>query len=153
MVYDIAVPAGRFDGKIFVFPARVYYEDTDAGGVVYYANYLKYAERARTEYIRALGVNQQPALEEEKCGFMVRALEVDYKVPAVLDDLLSVTCELTEARGAAAEMVQEIWRGETLLVRLRVKLAYVSLVRKRPVRLPSYLQTGGGEPPRASVSC
>ena len=117
----------------------MYYEDTDAGGVVYYANYLKYAERARTEFIRALGVNQQPALEEDRCGFMVRSLEVDYKAPAVLDDLLSVTCVLTEAKGASAEMQQEIWRGETLLVSMKVKLAYVSLARKRPMRLPAFI--------------
>lgn len=143
MAYDIAAPQGRFEGKVFVFPARVYYEDTDAGGVVYYANYLKYAERARTEFIRSLGVNQQPALEEDRCGFMVRSIEVDYKAPAVLDDLLSVTCVLTEAKGATAEMLQEIWRGETLLVVMKVKLAYVSLARKRPMRLPAFMMQAG----------
>ena len=139
MGFDIKAPEGRFEGKIFVFPARVYYEDTDAGGVVYYANYLKYAERARTEFIRALGINQQPILEEERTGFMVRGLTIDYKAPAVLDDLLSVTCEMTNMKGAALDMHQEIWCKETLLVSLDVKLAYVSLTRKRPVRIPEEL--------------
>ncbi len=139
MAYDVKAPQGEFYGKVFVFPARVYYEDTDAGGVVYYANYLKYAERARTEFIRALGVNQQDTLAEDKCGFMVRGLNIEYKAPAVLDDLLSVTCELTEMKGAGAEMKQEIYRGETLLAKIEIKLAYVSLLKKRPVRIPEEL--------------
>lgn len=137
MRYEIKAPQGAFFGKVFAFPARVYYEDTDAGGVVYYANYLKYAERARTEFIRALGVNQQDALESsDKCGFMVRGLNIEYKAPAVLDDLLCITCELTEMKGAAAEMKQEIYRGDLLLAKLEIKLAYVSLSKKRPVRIP-----------------
>lgn len=139
MAMDVQAPQGIFYGKTFVFPARVYYEDTDAGGVVYYANYLKYAERARTEFIRALGVNQQEALSEDRCGFMVRGLTIEYKAPAVLDDLLSVSCELTEMKGAGAEMKQEIYCGEKLLVQLSIKLAYVSLQKKRPVRIPESL--------------
>lgn len=140
MGYEVKAPEGEFFGKVFAFPARVYYEDTDAGGVVYYANYLKYAERARTEFIRALGVNQQQALEsEDKSGFMVRGLNIEYKAPAVLDDLLTVTCELTEMKGAGAEMKQEIYCGERLLAVIEVKLAYVSLLRKRPVRIPEEL--------------
>lgn len=138
MDFEVTAPQGAFYGKVFVFPARVYYEDTDAGGVVYYANYLKYAERARTEFIRALGCeDQQEALERDgKCGFMVRGLNIEYKAPAVLDDLLTVTCELTEMKGAGAEMKQEIYRGETLLAKIEIKLAYVSLLKKRPVRIP-----------------
>lgn len=139
MAMDVQAPQGVFYGKTFVFPARVYYEDTDAGGVVYYANYLKYAERARTEFIRALDVNQQEALSEDRCGFMVRSLNIEYKAPAVLDDLLSVSCELTEMKGAGAEMKQEIYCGEKLLVQLTIKLAYVSLQKKRPVRIPESL--------------
>lgn len=139
MAMDVQAPQGIFYGKTFVFPARVYYEDTDAGGVVYYANYLKYAERARTEFIRALGVNQQDALSEDRCGFMVRSLNIEYKAPAVLDDLLSVSCELAEMKGAGAEMKQEIYCGEKLLAKIEIKLAYVSLLKKRPVRIPETL--------------
>lgn len=136
MAYKVLAPCGEFNGQIFVFPARVYYEDTDAGGVVYYANYLKYAERARTEFIRALGVNQQEALAEDMCGFMVRSLNIEYKAPAVLDDLLAVSCELIEMKGAGAEMKQEIYCGDKLLAKIEIKLAYVSLSKKRPVRIP-----------------
>lgn len=139
MTMNVQAPQGKFYGKTFVFPARVYYEDTDAGGVVYYANYLKYAERARTEFIRALGCNQQDALCEDRCGFMVRSLNIEYKAPAVLDDLLSVSCELAEMKGAGAEMKQEIYCGEKLLAKIEIKLAYVSLLKKRPVRIPESL--------------
>lgn len=140
MEYQVKAPEGKFYGKVFVFPARVYYEDTDSGGIVYYANYLKYAERVRTEFIRALGVSQQEALEsDDKCGFMVRSLNIEYKAPAFLDDLLSVTCELTGIKGAGVEMKQEIYRGEVLLAKIEIKLAYVSLLKKRPVRIPADL--------------
>ncbi len=137
MGYEVLAPQGQFHGKVFAFPARVYYEDTDAGGVVYYANYLKYAERARTEFIRALGVNQHEALQaEEMCGFMVRVLNIEYKAPAILDDLLSVTCEVLSLNGARLEMKQEIYCQDKLLVSLTVQLAYVSLTKKRPIRIP-----------------
>ena len=137
MGYEVLAPQGQFHGKVFAFPARVYYEDTDAGGVVYYANYLKYAERARTEFIRALGVNQHEALQaEEMCGFMVRGLNIEYKAPAILDDLLSVTCEVLSLNGARLEMKQEIFCQDKLLVSLTVQLAYVSLTKKRPIRIP-----------------
>jgi len=77
MTYDVQPASGQFFGATFAFPVRVYYEDTDAGGIVYYANYLRFAERARTEFIRALGCQQQQALEaEDKCGFTVRSCTV-----------------------------------------------------------------------------
>ena len=140
MSYEVLAPQGQFYGKVFAFPARVYYEDTDAGGVVYYANYLKYAERARTEFVRALGINQQAALEQEdKSAFMVRSLNIDYKAPAVLDDLLVVTCEILSINGARLEMKQEIYCGDKLLVSLTVQLAHVSLARKRPIRIDDAL--------------
>lgn len=124
-------------GKKFELPVRIYYEDTDAGGIVYYANYLKFAERARTEFIRALGCEQNEALQaEDKCGFTVRHCEIDYKAPAMLDDLLRVTCEMREVKGASAVMFQEIYRDETLLTTIEVKLAYLSFSKKRPVRIP-----------------
>lgn len=140
MTYDVEPVTGRFYGAKLAFPVRVYYEDTDAGGIVYYANYLRFAERARTEFIRALGCSQQEGLEaENKCGFTVRHCSIDYKLPAVLDDALVVTCEMKEAKGASAVMYQEIYRGETLLATVEVKVAYVDLGRKRPVRIPPEL--------------
>lgn len=140
MFEEVLPPQGKFFGKVFAFPARVYYEDTDAGGIVYYANYLRFAERARTEFVRALGCNQQEALEsEDKFAFAVKHIDIDYKAPAVLDDVLTVTCEIKEFSGAAATMFQQIWRGDKLLTELNVKVAHLSLARKRPVRIPESL--------------
>ena len=137
MSFEITAPQGKMYGKVFVFPARVYYEDTDAGGIVYYANYLKFAERARTEFLRYIGAApQQNALEGDMCGFVVRHLEIDYKASAKLDDLLTVSCELTEDGGASAVMHQEILRGDEVLAVIDVKVVYVSLSKKRPIRIP-----------------
>ena len=139
-MYEVLPPAGKMQGKVFAFPVRVYYEDTDAGGIVYYANYLKFAERARTEFIRSLGCRQQDALEaDDAFGFAVKHLEIDYHRPAVLDDALVVTCQVVELKGASAVMAQEIWRGDELLVSLKVQVAHLSLKKKRPVRLPENL--------------
>lgn len=141
MSYDVKAASGQFFGRIFAFPLKVYYEDTDAGGIVYYANYLKFAERARTEYLTALQFNQQQKLEENRCGFTVRKCAVDYLKPAVLGDSLIVTCEVREVKGATAEMYQEIRRGDELLATVTVKAAYVDLERKRPTRIPEGLLT------------
>jgi len=126
---------------IFNLPVRVYYEDTDAGGIVYYANYLKFAERARTEYLRTIGMEQNAALKaEERIGFAVRHCEIDYQKPAVLDDLLNVSCKIVELGGASCTMLQEISRADgTLLVCLKVKVVCMNLSKMRPVRLPEYL--------------
>ncbi len=133
-------PKGKLIDDKFYFPARVYYEDTDAGGVVYYANYLKFAERARTEFIRMLGINQHEGLAtEDMFGFMVRSLNIEYKAPAILDDLLAISCEVLNVSGARMEVKQEIFCKDKLLVTLTVQLAYVSLNRKRPVRIPDEL--------------
>ena len=138
-MYEVKAVTGQFFDKVFALPVRVYYEDTDAGGIVYYANYLRFAERARTEYIRALGCMQSEALEEERCGFTVRHVEIDYKKPAKLDDELIITCELREVKGAAALMHQEVMRGDDVLATIEVKVAYINLVKLRPVRIPEWL--------------
>ncbi len=138
---EINAPQGKFVEGKFYFPVRIYYEDTDAGGIVYYANYLKFAERARTEFIRAVGFNQQEQLNsDERAGFVVRHCEIDYQAPAMLDDLLTVSCEISEFGGASATMHQEIRRGEQLLVTLDVKVVYVLLKNKRPSRIPNELK-------------
>lgn len=138
MTCELEMPQGKRCRGVFAFPVRIYYEDTDAGGIVYYANYLKFAERARTEFIRSLGIRQQDGLEaDDTFGFAVKHLEIDYKAPAVLDDALAVTCEVRELKGASAVMHQDIYRGEQLLVSLDVQVVYLSLKRKRPVRIPA----------------
>ncbi len=136
IIKGVSPSQGEFNDNEFLFPVRVYYEDTDAGGIVYYANYLKYAERARTELIRYLGVRQQEALEEDKTGFVVRHCDIDYLMPAVLDDELVVSTRVMDLGGATATMHQEILRGDQLLVSIDVKLAHMSLKNKRPTRIP-----------------
>ncbi len=140
IIKSVASAKGEFRENEFLFPARVYYEDTDAGGIVYYANYLKYAERARTEFIRALGVRQQDGLEaEDKAGFVVRHCDIDYQAPAVLDDELTVSCRIIDLSGASAIMHQEITRDDQVLVSIDIKLVYMSLATKRPARIPKDL--------------
>ncbi len=92
----------------FLWQARVYWEDTDGGGIVYYANYLKYLERARTEWLRANGIWQRQAHAEQGVVFVVRSLNVDYRQPARLDDLLSISCSAAPGGGASLVFQQEI---------------------------------------------
>ena len=124
------------------FPVRVYYEDTDAGGIVYHANYLKFAERARTEMVRALGVSQQRLLAEEGTAFAVRGLSIEYLRPARLDDALEVVTELLTVGGASLALAQRIHRADdgTELVRMSVRLGYITL-SGRPARLPAALRS------------
>ena len=131
----------------FRFPVRVYYEDTDAGGVVYHANYLRFAERARTEFFRARGVEQREIREQDDFIFVVRRCSMDFRAPAVLDDALEVVTRITGVRGAALEAVQEVVRqGESdPLVVVELVLAGVN-ARGRPRRLPQKVRdvVGGG---------
>ena len=107
------------------FPVRIYYEDTDAGGIVYYANYLKYAERARTEALRMAGIEQSELLKKHKTGFVVRRVEVDFLKPAMLDDLLTIETRLTDIGKVSIHLQQMIRRGSETLVNIAVKLAVV----------------------------
>lgn len=137
MKYETDGIHGKLVDGVFVFPVRVYYEDTDAGGIVYYANYLKFAERARTEFIRFLGQNQVEQLDtEDKFGFVVRHCEVDYKKSARLDDLLSVTCEVVQIKGAVADICQHIYRNDEELAEVKVMAAYVNINKRKPCRIP-----------------
>ncbi|MCE2926059.1 MAG: tol-pal system-associated acyl-CoA thioesterase [Rickettsiales bacterium] len=120
------------------FPIRVYYEDTDAGGVVYYANYLKFAERARTEALRQAGLNQINLLEKEGIGFVVRHVSIDYLKPARLDDFLTVTTSLDEMGKASLMMSQIISCDKLELAKLSVKLAVVNRTFE-PVKLTAEL--------------
>jgi acyl-CoA thioester hydrolase len=107
------------------FPVRVYYEDTDAGGVVYYANYLKFAERARTEWLRALGCDQSRLAAEEKILFMVRRCAIDFLAPARLDDTLVIETSLKELGKVRMTMRQAIKRLSKPLAVLEVEIACV----------------------------
>jgi acyl-CoA thioester hydrolase len=107
------------------FPLRVYYEDTDAAGIVYYANYLKFAERARTEMLRSFGVGQRALRDEKGVAFAVRRCNVDYMAPAKLDDVLEVRTRITALRGAAIEAEQIVARDNDRLVRLNVMLVCI----------------------------
>ncbi len=114
---------------------RVYYEDTDLAGVVYYANYLRFIERGRTEALRDLGIDQAALKRDRGLVFVVSRLTIDYLSPAVFDDVLEVRTRITRLRGASLEMAQEVWRGETCLSRAAVTIACMGGDR-RPQRLP-----------------
>lgn len=129
-------PQGRVEDGAHLFPIRVYYEDTDAAGIVYYANYFKFCERARTEFLRCCGIAHGGLLAEEGIVLAVRRSEIDYLSPARLDDALVVVTRLTAAAGAALDLAQEIRRGETVLARLRLRVACIG-VGGRPKRLPA----------------
>lgn len=120
---------------------RVYWEDTDGSGIVYHAGYLRFAERARTEFLRALGFDQSTLLEEAGIAFAVRRMEIDFLSPARLDDLLEVATSVTEIGGASLSMRQRVERGGRTLADMNVKLACMDR-RGRPVRLPAAFRAG-----------
>jgi acyl-CoA thioester hydrolase len=121
----------------FRWPVRVYYEDTDAAGVVYYANYLKYLERARTEWLASLGFTLTALERDHNAIFVVHRLDIEYRRPARLDDALEVTLALAAFGHSRLDAVQEVLRGAELLIGARVRLACLDPVRWRPVRIPA----------------
>ena len=125
----------------FIWRLRVYYEDTDAAGVVYYANYLKFTERARTEWLRALGFEQTELAQAHGIAFVVRSAAIEYLKPARFDDSLQVTVELIKVGAGLIELVQRVLRGDDLLATVTVKVACVRLATMRPVRIPQPLAT------------
>ncbi len=120
----------------FSWPVRVYYEDTDAAGVVYYANYLKFLERARTEWLRAAGFEQTALRDDFGVVFVVRALAVEYRVPARFNDTLTVDVAVRDVRGSVLELAQTVRRGEETLVTATVRIACVNTPAFKPVRIP-----------------
>jgi acyl-CoA thioester hydrolase len=123
----------------FTIPVRVYWEDTDAGGVVYYANYLRFLERARSEWLRALGIDQLRLQREERLQFVVVEANVRYHRPARFDDELVVSVTLESLRGASVQMGQEVRRGAELLVSATVRAACIDADTLRPRPLPKRL--------------
>jgi acyl-CoA thioester hydrolase len=126
--------------KPFSWTVRVYYEDTDAGGVVYYANYLKFFERARTEWLRSLGLNQDKLAQEQGLIFVVRKAALDFALPARLDDLLEVTVEPLKLARVYVQLAQEARCGARLLARAEIKVACLDLRSFRPVAMPQFLR-------------
>lgn len=125
----------------FKWPVRVYYEDTDAGGVVYYANYLKYFERCRTEWLRALGVDQSALAREHGLLFVVARIEAEYRQPAGLDDELVIHARALQIGHCSIVFEQFAQRGDHLLARAQVTVACVDAQRRRPARLPPTLRS------------
>ncbi|KNE25348.1 tol-pal system-associated acyl-CoA thioesterase [Achromobacter spanius] len=116
---------------------RVYYEDTDAGGVVFYANYLKFLERARTEWLRGLGVNQSELATREQRLFVVRSLDMSYRKPAKLDDLLTIRSRITKLGRASIHFAQRAERDEELLAEGNIQVCCVDAIHMRPTELPA----------------
>jgi len=115
------------------FPFQVYWEDTDAGGIVYYANYLKFTERARTDLLRGLDINQQKMMTEEGLNFVVRDCRIEYLKPAKMDDSLHVKTTVSTVMGATLLMHQEVIRGEVILIKSDVRVACIQKTG-RPAR-------------------
>lgn len=124
----------------FSWPVRVYYEDTDTGGVVYYANYLKFFERARTEWLRNFGLNQDKLAQEEDLIFVVRRARLDFVRPARLDDMLEVTVEPVKVARVYVELAQEARRGAQLLARAEIQVACLDRRSLKPAAMPPGLK-------------
>jgi len=122
--------------KPFVWPVRVYYEDTDAGGVVFYANYLKYFERGRTEYLRSIGFEQDDLINNQGIIFAVRAINVDYIKPARFNQLLEVSTKITAVKKVSLEFQQQITHHNQLLVSGDVRIACLDAITLKPTAIP-----------------
>lgn len=123
--------------KAFEWHIRVYIEDTDLGGVVFYANYLKFFERARTEWLRSFGIGQQWLIDEHGVVFIVTNASVDYRAPARLDDELRLTVGVERAGRASVQFRQEAWRGSTLLASGQIRVGCVNVADLRPQAIPT----------------
>jgi acyl-CoA thioester hydrolase len=134
-------PVSRESSAVFRWPVRVYWEDTDAGGVVYHASYLRFLERARTEWLRARDVDQQRVRTEHNLLFVVRDLAIEFLAPARLDDELDVTIDSFERRSASIAFVQCILRRAdgAPLASARVRAACIDATSYRPCRIPDHL--------------
>lgn len=121
------------------FPVRVYYEDTDMGGIVYYANYLRFIERARSDWVRSLGIDQNALRETDGVVFVVRRVEADYLLPAKFDDALLVRTTVKAVTGARLILAQDVMRGEDLLFQADVTVVCVG-EGGVPARLPANIR-------------
>jgi acyl-CoA thioester hydrolase len=126
--------------RIFSLPVRVYFQDTDAGGVVYHANYLNFLERARTEWLRTHGYSNAGLMKEFGVVFVVRSLKIDYLKPAQLDDMLNVTAQIKDVGRSRISLLQEVLRKEEVMVEAEVHLVSVSIKSFKPVSVPEVLR-------------
>ena len=135
----VAAPMSELEpAATFSWPIRVYWEDTDAGGVVYHASYLRFLERARTEWLRALGVDQMALKQSRGLAFLVRDMQLDFLRPALLDDELVATVSVMERRAASILFSQTVVRADgTCLIRAKVRVACVDIQRMRPAQIPT----------------
>ncbi|WP_044041553.1 tol-pal system-associated acyl-CoA thioesterase [Caballeronia insecticola] len=138
------------DPLTFEWPVRVYYEDTDAGGIVFYANYLKFFERARTEWLRACGIDQQRVAESDGIVFVVRRTAVDYSSPARLDDVIRVVSRIERLGRASVDFHQEAWRDGVLLASGEIRIASVDRASIRPAGIPDAVLEGLRRGPHAA---
>lgn len=124
----------------FIWPVRVYYEDTDTGGVVYYANYLKFMERARTEWLRSLGFEQDALIEQHNIIFAVRSVQLEYQRPARFNEELAVSARLVGKGGASMTFAQQVRRGDEVLCEGTIKIASLDAASLRPRPIPKPIQ-------------
>ena len=135
----MATPPHSSTGQPFTWTIRVYYEDTDTGGVVYYANYLKFFERARTEWLRAAGIEQQRLLDEFGLQFVVSRVECEYQLPARLDDLIEIDLRIARAGRVSIVFEQSARRGDEVLATATVRAACIDSHRFVPAAMPAEL--------------
>ncbi len=128
------------------FTLRIYWEDTDAGGVVFYANYLKFFERARTEWLRSVGIEQSVLQAQTGAIFVVAEVQLRYLASAKLDDLIQVTVKVVAQRQASMQLEQQAWRGDTLLATGLVRVGCVQAASLRPRRMPDQVLAALGTP-------
>lgn len=128
------------DNKIFEFPVRVYYEDTDAGGVVYHSQYLNFMERARTEWLRGLGFAQAVLRQNEQVLFVVHSMQIQFKKPARLDDDLNIVSQLIEMGRGSFSCRQQIMRDDMILLEAQVKVACVDADTFKPTGIPARIK-------------
>lgn len=121
---------------VFDWSIRIYYEDTDAGGIVFYANYLKFFERARTEWLRASGIDQHALAQQDGAMFVVKSAAIDYHAPARLDDVLNLTLSIERLGKASVQFAQHAWRADVLLCSAHVKVGCVDATTLRPRPVP-----------------
>ena len=146
--------SGRIEAGRHILPLRIYYEDTDAQGIVYYANWLRFLERGRTELLRLIGLEHSALRAHSGIDWVVRRCTIDYLKPARLDDIVDIVTGCGEMRGASLDMIQEARRGDEVLVSAELLIACMG-GKGRPVRLPAEARTAlqtvtvGGDSPRS----